>query len=62
MIAIVLITTLALLVALMLWCSFIYDIYVPEHPDTESEKHVRELKLRNAEAEWKFNRELDKYR
>ena len=62
MTAIIFITTLALLVALFCWCSWIYDIPIPHMPDTESEKYIRDLKMRIADAEWKFHRELDKYR
>jgi hypothetical protein len=62
MTAIVLITGFALIVALFCWCSWMYDIPVSHIPETELEKNIRELKLRIAEAEWKFNRELDKYR
>lgn len=62
MTAIVLITTLALLVALIAWCTRMYEVHVPHIPESESERHVREMKLRIADAEWKFNNELAKYR
>jgi len=62
MTAIVLITTLALLVALIAWCTWMYEIHIPHIPETESERHVRDMKLRIANAEWKFKNELAKYR
>ena len=34
----------------------------PHIPETESEKHVRQMKLRIQQAEWEFNKELAKYR
>jgi len=34
----------------------------PKIPETESEKHVRQMKLRIQQAEWEFNKELAKYR
>jgi hypothetical protein len=35
------------------------QIYNPPHiPETESERHVREMKLRIHNAEWKFKREI----
>ena len=62
MTAIIFITTLALLVALISWCTWMYDVPISHIPDTESEKYVRDLKMRIADTEWKFHRELDKYR
>ena len=35
------------------------QIYNPPYmPETESERHVREMKLRIHNAEWKFKREI----
>jgi hypothetical protein len=35
------------------------QIYNPKYmPETESERHVREMKLRIHNAEWKFKREI----
>ena len=35
------------------------QIYNPPHiPETEAERHVREMKLRIHNAEWKFKREI----
>ena len=62
MTAIILITTLALLVALISWCTWMYEVHIPHIPESESERHVREMKLRIQQAEWKFNHELAKYR
>ena len=62
MIAIILITTFALLVALITWCTWMYDVPIPHIPETEAEKRIEDIKLRIADAEWKFHRELDKYR
>jgi len=62
MTAIVLITTLALIIALIVWCAWMYDVPTPHIPETESEKHVRQLKLRIQQTEWEFNKELAKYR
>tara|TARA_B100001057_G_C22283648_1_gene731795 strand:+ start:268 stop:453 length:186 start_codon:yes stop_codon:yes gene_type:complete len=58
MTAIVIITTFALLVALIAWCTWMYEIHIPHIPETESERHVREMKLRIADAEWKLKREM----
>ena len=58
MTAIVIITTLALLVALIAWCTWMYEIHIPHIPETESERHVRAMKLRIADAEWKLKREM----
>ena len=62
MTAIVLIITLVFLVALIAWCTWIYEVHIPYIPESESERHVREMKLRIADAEWKFHNELAKYR
>ena len=62
MTAIILIITLALLVALISWCTWMYDVPTPHIPDTESEKYIRDLKIRIADAEWKFTSQLAKYR
>jgi hypothetical protein len=51
-----------LLVALICWCTWIYEVHIPYIPESESERHVREMKLRIADAEWKFHNELAKYR
>ena len=45
----------------LLWMEHQIDC-PPPIPETESEKHVRQMKLRIADAEWKFNSELAKYR
>tara|TARA_Y100000004_G_scaffold177344_1_gene218844 strand:+ start:635 stop:829 length:195 start_codon:yes stop_codon:yes gene_type:complete len=34
----------------------------PNIPEFDSERKVREIKLRLADLEWKFNREMDKYK
>jgi hypothetical protein len=35
-----------------------YEIEIPPIPETEQEKHVRQMKMRISEAEWKFKREI----
>jgi len=62
MTAIILTITLILLITLIAWCTWMYEVHIPHIPESESERHVREMKLRIADAEWKFNNELAKYR
>jgi len=62
MTAIILTITLILLITLIAWCTWMYEVHVPHIPESESERHVREMKLRIADAEWKFNNELAKNR
>ena len=55
---------LMLLVGMLGYLVWMDDqIYNPPYmPETESEKHVRQMKLRIQQAEWEFNKELAKYR
>ena len=45
----------------LLWMEHQID-YPSPIPETESEKHVRRMKLRIQQAEWEFNKELAKHR
>ena len=45
----------------LLWMEHQID-YPEPIPETESEKQVRQMKLRIQQAEWEFNKELAKYR
>ena len=36
---------------------YMYDVRIPHIPESESEKRVREIKLRIEQAEWKFRNE-----
>lgn len=56
--------TLIVIVTFMLW-ALIYSAWTydrlnnpPYTPETEQEKLVRDIKLRIADAEWKFKREI----
>ena len=53
----VFIITLLLLISLTCWCVYMYDVRIPHIPESESEKRVREIKLRIEQAEWKFRNE-----
>ena len=59
--AIVLIILTIGILGWLLWMEHQID-YPPSIPETESEKHVRQMKLRIQQAEWEFNKELAKYR
>ena len=54
---IVVITSLVGILFYVAWIdSELYNM--PRIPETELEKNVREIKLRIADAEWKFKREI----
>ena len=58
---VIVISSLIVFGGLYAWLESVIFKYEPI-PEFESEKHVRDLKMRIADAEWKFHRELDKYR
>ena len=43
---------------LIIWGYWMHEIEIPPIPETEQEKHVRQMKMRISEAEWKFKREI----
>ena len=43
---------------LIIWGYWMYEIEIPPIPETEQEKHVRQMKLRISDAELKFKREI----
>jgi len=45
-------------IGIIIWGAWMYEIEVPPIPETEQEKHVRQMKMRISEAEWKFKREI----
>ena len=55
---IIFMTFLLFFVALIIWGYWMYEIEIPPIPETEQEKHVRQMKMRISEAEWKFKREI----
>ena len=56
---IIFMTFLIFFVAMIIWGYWMYEIEIPPIPETEQEKHVRQMKMRISEAEWKFKREID---
>ena len=56
---IIFMTFLLFFVAMIIWGYWMYEIEIPPIPETEQEKHVRQMKMRISEAEWKFKREID---
>ena len=57
-----LVATFIFLFTMFIYVATIYDVPTSHIPETESEKYIRDLKMRIADAEWKFNKELDKHR
>ena len=55
---IIFMTFLIFFVAMIIWGYWMYEIETPSIPETEQEKHVRQMKMRISEAEWKFKREI----
>ena len=49
---------LLFVIGIVIWGYWLYEIEVPPIPETEQEKHVRQMKMRISEAEWKFKREI----
>tara|TARA_Y100000768_G_scaffold149109_1_gene111326 strand:+ start:3358 stop:3537 length:180 start_codon:yes stop_codon:yes gene_type:complete len=49
---------LLFVIGIVIWGYWLYEIEVPPMPETEQEKHVRQMKMRISEAEWKFKREI----
>ena len=45
-------------VAMIIWGYWMYEIEIPPIPETEQEKHVRQMKLRISDAELRFKREI----
>ena len=43
---------------LIIWGYWMYEIEIPPIPETEQEKHVRQMKMRIKDAELRFTREL----
>ena len=43
---------------MIIWGYWMYEIETPSIPETEQEKHVRQMKLRISDAELKFKREI----
>ena len=55
------ITSLIVFSGLYIWLESVIFKYEPI-PEFDSESKCREIKLRLADLEWKFNREMDKYK
>ena len=55
---IIFMTFLIFFVAMIIWGYWMHEIEIPPIPETEQEKHVRQMKMRISEAEWKFKREI----
>ena len=55
---IIFMTFLLFFVAMIICGYWMYEIEIPPIPETEQEKHVRQMKMRISEAEWKFKREI----
>ena len=55
---IIFMTFLIFFVAMVVWGYWMYEREIPPIPETEQEKHVRQMKMRISEAEWKFKREI----
>tara|TARA_B100000900_G_scaffold407440_1_gene420152 strand:+ start:532 stop:711 length:180 start_codon:yes stop_codon:yes gene_type:complete len=49
---------LLFVIGIVIWGYWLYEIEIPPIPETEQEKHVRQMKMRISEAEWKFKREI----
>ena len=58
---VIVISSLIVFGGLLLWLEH-HSFKHESIPETESEKHVRQMKLRIQQAEWEFNKELAKYR
>ena len=58
---VIVISSLIIFGGLLLWLEH-YSFKHEPIPETESEKHVRQMKLRIQQAEWEFNKELAKCR
>ena len=55
---IIFMTFLIFFIAMIIWGYWMYEIEISPIPETEQEKHVRQMKMRISEAEWKFKREI----
>ena len=55
---IIFMTLLIFFIAMIIWGYWMHEIEIPPIPETEQEKHVRQMKMRISEAEWKFKREI----
>tara|TARA_B100001057_G_scaffold496795_1_gene599227 strand:+ start:354 stop:533 length:180 start_codon:yes stop_codon:yes gene_type:complete len=55
---IIFIIFLLLVLAIVIWGYWLYEIELSPMPETEQEKHVRQMKLRITDAKWKFKREI----
>ena len=58
---VIVISSLLIFSGLYVWMEsrIFKEEYIPEF---ETEKRVREIKLRLVDIEWKFNREMEKYK